>query len=119
MREQHLSHLKPVVRQVPCGRFSNTTRQERRREDDVVPSERRGVDAVGKAEGVCAGGRGRWLAEGLGVGDGLEADDLGERGRVQPRGRNDVGAALFFEKEGKPEGELGALGRLERGGVTL
>lgn len=68
---------------------------------------------MGKAEGVCTGRRGRRLAEGFGVDDGLEADDLGERGWVQPGGRHDVGAALFFEKEGEPEGELGAPGGLE------
>lgn len=71
-----------MVGQVSRGCFRNTAGKERRGEDDVCVSERRGVDAVGKAEGVCAGGRGRWFAKGLGVGDGLEADDFGERSRV-------------------------------------
>lgn len=85
-----------MIRQVPGGRLCDTARQERRREHDVCVSERRGVDAVGEAEGVCAGGRGRGFAEGLGVGDGLEADYFGERGWVQPSWWDDIGAALFF-----------------------
>lgn len=82
MGEQHLSHLEPVIGQVTRGCFGNTAGKERRGENDVCVAERRGVDAVGKAEGVCAGGRGWGFAEGLGIGNGFEADDFGERSWV-------------------------------------
>lgn len=78
MREQHLGHLEPVIRQVTRGRFRNTAGKEWRGEDDVCVSEGRGVDAVSEAEGVSAGGLGWGFAKGLGIGDGLEADDFGE-----------------------------------------
>lgn len=82
MGEQHLGHLEPVIGQVSRGCFCNTAGKERRGEDDVCVSERRGVDAVGKAKGVCAGGWGWGFAKGLRVGNGLEADNFGERSRM-------------------------------------
>lgn len=71
-----------MIGQVSRGCFRNTARKERRGEDDVCVSERRGIDAVREAEGVCAGGWGWGFAKGLGIGDGLEADDFGERSWV-------------------------------------
>lgn len=110
-----------MVGQVAGGGVGNTAGQERRCEDDlaVVLVTVAVVDAVGEAAGVGARGRRRRLAEGLRVDDGLEADDFGERGRVQPGGRDDVGAALFLEEQGQPERQLGALRRFEGRGFAL
>lgn len=117
-----------MIRQIARGRLGDAARQERRRQYHlravvvVVTAERCAVvvvDTVREAECVGAGGR-RWgFAEGLGVGDGFEADDFGERGWVQPGGRDYVGAALFLEEEGEPEGELGAVRRFEGRGFAL
>lgn len=40
-------------------------------------------------------------------------DYLGEGGGVEPRGREDVGAALALEEEGEPEGNIASSGRSE------
>ena len=45
--------------------------------------------------------------------------DGGEGGRVEPLGRDDVGAFLAFQQEGEPEGYVGALGWVERGRWAL
>ena len=70
---------------------------------------------------VCVGARRRRrrFREGERVAFGLAVEDVGERGRVQPAWREDVGAALFFEEEGEPEGEVGSVRRAEGGGWAL
>lgn len=46
-------------------------------------------------------------------------DDLGQRGRVEPGGRDDVCSALFLEEEGQPEGQVGPVGRSKGWGFSL
>jgi hypothetical protein len=62
---------------------------------------------------MCAG-RGWWRGgEFLRVDFCLAVNQVSERGWVKPGWWDDVCTALFFEEEGEPEGEVGAVRRPE------
>lgn len=86
--------------------------QEGRGEGYVVVRRVEAADGAGVG-GVGAGG-GWWRGgELVRVDFGLAVDQVVEGGGVEPRGWDDVGAALLFEEEGEPEGEVGAVGWFE------
>jgi hypothetical protein len=74
---------------------------------------------VPRAGGVGARGVGRRVGEDFWVELGLVVDYFGKGGWVQPGRGEDVGAALFFEEEGEPEGEVGSVWGAEGGGFAL
>ena len=118
------------------GRVGGARGQEGRREQELVggvggvigrarEEGRRERSGRGEAGGVARAGRqgagrarGR-VGEGVGRLLGLAVDDLGEGGRVQPGGRDDVGAALLLEQEGEPEREVGAVRGAKGRGLAL
>lgn len=108
-----------MVGQVPCRTACDAAGEERRRERHGVVVIREEVvivvvELVSKATSVTARWRRGRFAEGLWVVSGFLTDYIVEGGRVQPGWGHDVGAALFLEEEGEPEGEFGTVWRFER-----
>lgn len=118
VRQQRLGQLQPVVRQEARRRVRRARRQERRRQRQpaVGPVPPRGHRPAPPVRPLEEGWRWR---EGLRVDVRLDVDDFGQRRRVQPGRRHDVGALLLLEQQGQPERDLGPVGWSQRRCLAL